>query len=216
MTNRPINRANSGTRKTTTGVRFENGPKNVEYFRDVRPILQRSCVACHSHDLEKPAGGLVLDPELDLHDSKTFSDRFHHVHHEAAMSGIKSVKGRMPFMIDPHYVWDFQSRRSLLVWKIYGRRTDGLALAPAKGIEQDHKQVTAIDYDGKPMPPPEAIAGTFDGPDGKTVKVEPLSDEDKRTITRWIDLGWPIDWAYDPAKPQEPGNGWMLDDQRRR
>ena len=197
-----------------SGVRYETAPKNVEYFRDVRPILQRSCVACHSHTLEKPSAGLVLDPEEDVYESKTFNDRFRRVHHEKAMSGIGSVKGRVPFMINPRYIWDFQSRRSLLVWKIYGRRTDGLELAPVKGFEQDHKLATAIDYNGKSMPPDEALAGTFKGPNGQTIQVEPLSDEDRRTITRWIDLGSPVDWAYDPAQPQATGNGWMLDDQR--
>ncbi len=200
--------------KHVSGVRFEKGPKNVEYYRDVRPILQRSCVACHSHKAEKPPGGLVLDPEEDLYESKTFQDRFRQVHGHIAMSGLSSVKGRVPFMINPRYVWDFQSRRSLLVWKIYGRRTDGLNLAPVKGFEDEHKKAIAIDYDGKSMPPPDALAGTFKGPDGKPIKVEPLSDEDQRTITRWIDLGSPIDWSYDPGKPQAPGNGWMLDDQR--
>jgi hypothetical protein len=197
-----------------TGLRYEDGPKNVEYFRDVRPIFQRSCVACHSQKIAKPPADLVLDPEDDLYQSATYLARFRHVHHEKAMSGMKAVKGRAPFMINPRYVWDFQSRRSLLVWKIYGRRTDGLELAPVDGYENDRKLVTAIDYNGKPMPPADAIAGTYKGPDGKLVKVAPLNDEDKRTITRWIDLGCPIDWAYDPEHPAARGNGWLLDDQR--
>ena len=41
-----------------------------------------------------------------------------------------------------------------------------------------------------------------------------LTDEDRRTIVRWIDLGCPIDLDYDPAKPQAAGYGWMLDDNR--
>jgi hypothetical protein len=36
---------------------------NVEYFRDVKPILDRSCVACHTQKWEKPAGKLVLDDD---------------------------------------------------------------------------------------------------------------------------------------------------------
>src|SRR5205823_416722 len=46
-----------------TGLRFENGVKDVEYRRDVRPILDRSCVACHTGTWEKPAGDLVLDDD---------------------------------------------------------------------------------------------------------------------------------------------------------
>ena len=31
----------------STGLRFEKGVKNVEYFRDVRPIFQEHCQGCH-------------------------------------------------------------------------------------------------------------------------------------------------------------------------
>src|SRR2546429_4227910 len=64
------------------------------------------------------------------------------------------------------------------------------------------------------MPPPEAVAGTYVGPDGKKVKVAPLSAEDRLTLVRWIDLGCPIDLDYDSARPRERGHGWMLDDTR--
>ena len=60
----------------------------------------------------------------------------------------------------------------------------------------------------------EAVAGTYQNADGKAIKVEPLSEEDRLTIARWIDLGCPIDHDYDPAEPERRGNGWMLDDQR--
>ena len=55
------------------------------------------------------------------------------------------------------------------------------------------------------MPPPEAV---------QSGKVKPLSDEDRLTFVRWIDLGCPIDLTYDPQLPDERGRGWMLDDQR--
>jgi hypothetical protein len=48
----------------------------------------------------------------------------------------------------------------------------------------------------------------------KEGKVKPLSDEDRRTLVRWIDLGCPIDLDFDPAKPEARGYGWMLDDNR--
>src|SRR5205814_25934 len=49
--------------KDQTGLRYETSPKTVEYFKDVKPIFDRSCVACHSQKLDKPAAGLVLDDE---------------------------------------------------------------------------------------------------------------------------------------------------------
>jgi hypothetical protein len=48
----------------------------------------------------------------------------------------------------------------------------------------------------------------------KDGKVKPLSEEDRLTLVRWIDLGCPIDLDYDSAKPDARGYGWMLDDQR--
>ena len=39
-----------------------------------------------------------------------------------------------------------------------------------------------IDYLGTQMPPPDAVAGTYESADGKTIKVPPLSDEDRRTM----------------------------------
>jgi hypothetical protein len=198
-----------------TGLRFEDGVKNVEYFRDVQPILARSCVACHSQKLVKPAGNLVLDPEQDLQGSKSFIDRFNSERHAIAMSGLQSVKGRASFIQNPKYARPFQSRRSMVIWKIYGQRTDGLPEKPLAGREQAHKQVLAAgDYKGSVMPPREAVAGTYEGPDGQKIKVAPLSDEDRRTLVRWIDLGCPVDFAYDAAQPQQRGNGWLLDDQR--
>jgi hypothetical protein len=57
------------------------------------------------------------------------------------------------------------------------------------------------------MPPPEAV---------EAGKVQPLTDEDRRTIFRWIDLGCPIDLEYDPDRPEYngPGSGWMDDETR--
>ena len=49
--------------KDETGLRFEKNVVSVEYHRDVRPILDRSCVACHTKKAEKPAGNLVLDDD---------------------------------------------------------------------------------------------------------------------------------------------------------
>ena len=56
------------------------------------------------------------------------------------------------------------------------------------------------------MPPPEAVEGR--------ARSRPLTDEDRRTLVRWIDLGCPIDLDFDPKQPERRGNGWMLDDQR--
>jgi hypothetical protein len=64
------------------------------------------------------------------------------------------------------------------------------------------------------MPPPAAVAGTYAAPGGRTVKVAPLGDEDRRTLVRWIDLGCPIDLDYHADHPEHRGQGWMCDDNR--
>ena len=42
----------------------------------------------------------------------------------------------------------------------------------------------------------------------------PLTDEDRGAIVRWIDLGCPIDFNYDPAQPERRGFGFACDNQR--
>src|SRR5262249_32702113 len=51
----------------STGLRIiKNAPLNVEYFRDVQPILKNSCVACHmAGGDQKPAGNLNLDADAE-------------------------------------------------------------------------------------------------------------------------------------------------------
>jgi hypothetical protein len=69
----------------------------------------------------------------------------------------------------------------------------------------ENRQQPDVGYTGSIMPPPEAV---------KTGKVKPLTDEDRLTLVRWIDLGCPIDLDYDPAQPDHRGYGWKLDDKR--
>src|SRR5262249_51067262 len=119
------------------------------------------------------------------------------------------------------YVRKFQSRRSLLVWKIFGERLDGFSnddhpseTKPGSGVltwkgkeveVQKFRHRWDLDYLPPQMPPPEAV---------KAGKVAALTDEDKRTLVRWIDLGCPIDLDFDPAHPEKRGFGWMCDDNR--
>src|SRR5262249_33099511 len=50
------------------GLRFVNpGPVNVESFRDIQPILKRSCTACHTvSEGQEPAGNLNLDADGEM------------------------------------------------------------------------------------------------------------------------------------------------------
>ena len=236
----------------STGLRFAEDALNVEYFRDVQPILQKSCVACHTKNWKEPAGNLVLDDD----DNRIKSPATAEINRAGGAPGTyfrlalddgvggggqkRIFFGHRPvgdtkwsYPMASRYVWMFQARRSLLIWKIFGERLDGFHNAdhpsepePGAGYLvhngkriDDPKRIWKthppdIDFTGSVMPPPEAVAGTYRGPDGQPIKVEPLTDEDRLTLVRWIDLGCPIDFDYDPDHPESRGSGWMCDDQR--
>jgi len=217
------------------GLRYQKGPHDVEYFRDIQPIFAKSCVACHSIENDKAPAGLVLDDESSIQgmpgtyfrlagdERAKFSPRRLEPRKEEFV-----VRGLLHHNNASHYIWKFQSRRSLLVWKLFGRRLDGWtndhiasefvsptdprrkSLHTPGGDEPtaaDRLFLGDTDYQGQIMPPPEAVAAG---------KVSPLSDEDKRTIIRWIDLGCPIDLSHGvEAKEGQPlASGYLSDDQR--
>jgi hypothetical protein len=211
-----------------TTLRNEGGSiVNVEYHRDIRPILDRSCVPCHTAKNGKdPAGKLNLDADaqsIDVPNKSAFPGTYARLAvDEEARFGHKPVGYESwGYPQASRYVRMFQSRRSLLAWKIFGRRLDGFSnddhpseSEPGAGdlahwgepvdLEQNRSRWD-VDFTGSPMPPPQAVEKGI---------VPPLSDEDKRTIVRWIDLGCPIDLDYNADKPDERGHGWMGDDNR--
>lgn len=206
------------------------GVVNVEYFRDVQPILQRSCVACHSAENgQSPAGNLNLDADsesVNIPNKGRWPGTYYRL---AADSGARF--GHKPVIHNgtwrqtnaSRYIRKFQSRRSLLIWKVYGQRLDGwtnddfpTAREPgnANTLEvagqsiantQANRDRSDLDFRGLPMPPPDAVTSG---------KVPPLSDEDRKTLVRWIDLGCPIDFDYDATRPDHRGFGWACDDKR--
>jgi hypothetical protein len=206
------------------------GVVSVEYHRDVRPILERSCVPCHTREAAEPPGNLVLDADRDE------ADLVEHDHHgrfpgtyyrlaldEAARFGHKPIGyDTWGYPNASRYIRKLQSRRSLLVWKVFGRRLDGFGNDdhPSPAAPGDREKLVQggepvdlernrhawdLDFTGTAMPPPRAVA------EGK---VPPLSDEDRFTLVRWIDLGSPIDLDWSPEHPERRGRGWMLDDNR--
>ena len=221
------------------GLRYAKGAKTVEYFRDIRPILNRSCAACHNKKWESAMGRLALDDDTPV--ANPGGERLPETYMRLAKDdGEKSRWGYPPLIRNgswrnqnaSRYVRKFQSRRSLLVWKVYGRRTDGWTNDdfPSETIPGDpgsmkwrgkpvadtpaNRNLADLDYNGHACPPAAAVAGRYLGPDGRSIKVAPPSDEDRLTIVRWIDLGCPIDLDFDPAEPARRGYGWMCDDTR--
>ncbi|MCS7046225.1 MAG: hypothetical protein NZO58_07705, partial [Gemmataceae bacterium] len=200
---------------------------NVEYHRDIKPILQRSCAACHTaRGGKEPAGNLNLDADDELVNvenlGKLPGTYARLAADERARFGHKPIGwDSWGSMQASRYIRKFQSRRSLLIWKIFGARLDGFhnddhpsETRPGartltwKGQEVDVPKMKArqdLDYLPPMMPPPEAV---------QAGKVAPLSDDDKRTLARWIDLGCPIDLDAGAAGQPTASFGWFLDDQR--
>jgi len=181
---------------------------DVEFHRDVRPILQRSCVPCHTGSAPVPPGQLVLDDRANYNGVP--GDYARLADDQAARWGYPPVivNRRWRQTNASRYVRLFQSRRSLLVWKVFGRRLDGWTNA-------DHPTETVPGNPGTLPPgaqPDDAdldFTGTIMPPPGS--KVPPLTQDEKMTIARWVDLGCPIDLGWGNANARF---GWFLDDLR--
>jgi hypothetical protein len=180
---------------------------DVEFHRDVRPILERSCVPCHRAGASPP-GQLVLDDRASY--GGVPGDYARLAEDGAARWGHPPVIVNRQWRQTnaSRYVRPFQSRRSLLVWKVFGRRLDGWTNAdhPTETVPGDPLTLPAgaladdadLDFTGTIMPPPGS-------------KVPPLSQDEKMTIARWVDLGCPIDLGWGNANARF---GWFLDDLR--
>jgi hypothetical protein len=206
---------------TAGELRVEKMPVvNVEYFKDIQPILKKSCVGCHTKASEKPAGNLVLDADdewIQVENHGKFPGTYVRLAvDERAKFGHKPVGyDTWGYPNASRYIRKFQSRRSLLVWKLHGKRLDGFTNDDHPSETEPGSRVLAqrgepvdlsknrarwdLDFVGSVMPPADTKG-----------KAEPLTDEERRTIVRWVDLGCPIDLDHD----QPRSYGWMADDNR--
>ena len=183
-------------------LRVENATQiSVEFMRDIRPLLQSRCVGCHQG--ANPPGN------LDLSDTSVGSNGLPNDYRRLAADqdaqfGYPPVisNGTWRQTNASRYIRMFQSRRSLLVWKLFGRRLDGWSNAdhPTETVPGDPNTLPAgtdpntadLDYTGTAMPPPGS-------------PVEPLTADERLLFVRWIDLGAPIDTG-------DPRYGWFMDD----
>lgn len=186
------------------GLRSEPvGAVSVEFLRDIRPLLQRSCISCHSG--VAPAGNLNLADLTAVNGLP--GDYFRLAADSEGQFGYPPLIGSWRQTNASRYIRQFQSRRSLLIWKIFGQRLDGFANAdhptesapgnPATLPPGADPSLADLDYTGTSMPPPGSGAVL-------------LSDEEKLKFVRWIDLGAPIDTGSGGAAAL----GWLLDDLR--
>lgn len=179
---------------------------DVEFLRDIRPILQRSCIQCHN--ATDNAGELVLD-DLALYDGVPGD-------YKRLADDADADWGYPPLITNgvwrqtnaSRYVRKFQSRRSLLMWKLFGERLDGWDNAdhPSASTPGDPNTLpnganpnsSDLDFTGTIMPP---VGGGAPA----------LTIDEKMLFARWIDLGAPIDLS---DLRGNPGRGWFMDELR--
>lgn len=135
----PASHHDANPRRPRPPERVGGAPVSVDFRRDVRPLLQRSCVECHGG--AAPAGGLDLTPRP----TASFDAMY-----EALLAvGAGSVGGRRYVDEAGSSAWT-----SHLVERVYGRE----------------------------MGAPKAVTRACPGE-------PPLTDEERLTVARWIDLG---------------------------
>ena len=186
---------------------FAAGARNGEFLRDIRPVLTRSCVPCR--DTATAAGHLVLDQTANVPGTNGRpplpGDYARLAADQNAQWGHPPIIGNRTWRQTnaSRYIRAFQSRRSLLTWKIFGRRMDGWTNAdhptesapgnPATLPLGADRNAADLDCTGTIMPPPGSA-------------VPPLSEDEKMMFARWIDLGCPINTGQltSPRPTQRP------------
>ena len=221
---------------------LRDGPLNVEYHRDVKPILERSCVACHTQKSEQPAGKLVLDDDRIVEATNPvtlgFKIRVPGTYKRLAADaagkfGIQPLQRQgWRNLSASRYVRAMQSRRSLLIWKIYGERLDGFdnddfvyETMPGDPTSLRFKgqpvpdtpanrNRSEIAYTGGPMPPPEAVAGTTSARTARPSRSPRCPTKTAGRSCAGSTSAARSTWTTTRRTRREPGYGWMLDDDR--
>ncbi len=171
---------------------------DVEYVRDIKPILQRSCAGCHS--ASSPGGPAA---RLDLGDESLNWEGLEKTFRCLTRAGNDDHCDGIPLVLDGkvsavRWVRRFQSRRSLLIWKLFGERLDGWTNSdhPTESVPGDvstlppgsDKRLADIDFIGTIMPPPGS-------------GYPPLTEDEKMLFVRWIDTGCTSDSTWSGQEP---------------
>ena len=159
----------------------------LEYLRDIKPLLETKCAGCHLNNSS--------DGKLNLHDDANTIDNFPGTYfrlvrdYQAQYGNGVPANSPQNYFISvqlTRYLRAFQSRQSLLIWKLFGARLDGRA----NGDRDDD-----LDYT------PDAAHANY------------LTWNEKMKFARWIDLGAPIDLASNNCASDTIW-GWCEDDLR--
>lgn len=179
-----------------TGLRtLASHQMTVEFQRDVAPILEARCASCHGG--ANPAGGLSLSRAAAPveRDGVSFPGSFFRLVRDTF---AEFTPAPPPSQGQPQEQWylpqltrsvrAFQSRQSLLLWKVWGERLDGRT-----------NETRTDDLDFTPTAAHPAGVG-----------VPGMPNEEKLTLARWVDIGAPLDLTRGGTRPW----GYLEDDLR--
>ncbi len=211
--------------KDETGVRYESGPKTVEYYRDVKPIFELELRRrAHSGKSDKPAGNLRPRRRHNGERRRTpGAAGLRHLGarhlctprgrqrrqvgykplHQHKWSHLPNLASRYVCMMQRAAA--YSSGEPMANGSTAGRTTIcHTKRSPATRIRfitrerrfRTRRRIANCAHIGY-------TGSVMPPPDAvKNGKVAPLGDEDKLTLVRWVDLGCPIDLQYDPKSHQ--------------
>ncbi|HBL26865.1 MAG TPA: hypothetical protein DD490_08530, partial [Acidobacteria bacterium] len=162
----------------------------VEWHRDVVPILEARCVSCHGG--AAPAAGLSLARSAPpvQRDGVAWPAAYFRLVLDNFAELSAPPPGEQERWYAPQltrYLRAYQSRQSLLLWKVWGERLDG---------RRNQDRGDDLDFAVTAAHPAGGVPG--------------LTAEQKLTLARWVDLGAPIDLAT----AGDPAWGFLEDDLR--
>ncbi len=170
------------------------GVVNVEFYRDIRPLLQRSCVALPHAERPDAArqsrarrlrDSTAACPATTRASPTTATRRWGYppviANRTLAADQREPLRARVPEPPQPARSGRSSARASTAgpTPTIRPRSVPGDAATLPPGAEPNEAD---LDYTGTIMPPPGS-------------GVPPLSDDEKMTFARWIDLGCPINFG---------------------
>ena len=213
-----------------TGLRYaKGGPMNVEYYRDIKPILDRSCVACHTARTAE-AG---RQPGARRRRRARVGRAPRQVPRHLLPPGARRARRSSATSRSATTRWGYpqtpratsaSSSRGAACWS--GRSSASGSTASrnddhpsetkpgtrravpsraSRSTSQKNRPRLDLDFTGSVMPPPDAVAG------GQGQAADRRGPPHARPLDR---PGLPDRPDYDPKQPEKRGFGWMLDDQR--
>ena len=196
----------SGTRTTAPASRFAKGVKDVEFHRDIKPILERSCVACHSVKHDKPAGRLALDDDRPDHQARPGAVGGKRAGAARAAAHLRppgAVFLGVPVAAQPADLdgaTASASTASTTTTFPVRRSTTRTRRTCSTGATTASAACTTSITPAAPCRRPKRSPARTRARTASSSRSRRSSDEDKLTLARWIDIGCPIDRDYDPQR----------------